>query len=70
MTEAYWRDGNNELRAVEVNTAPAGMLSSLNIAGLMARMYDIVRNVVIPARISVRTVVLAGLNPNYFLSIV
>ena len=54
--------------AVEVKTAPAGMSSSLNIAGLMARMYDIVRNVVMPAIISVRMVVLAGSNPKSFLS--
>lgn len=34
----------------------------------MARMYDIVRNVVMPAIISVRMVVLAGSNPKSFLS--
>ena len=54
----------------KVNTAPAGMLISLKIAGLMARIYDIVRNVVMPAIISVRTVVLLGSKPNSFLSIV
>ena len=46
--------------AVEVKTALTGILSSLNIVGLIASMYDIVRNVVIPARIPVLTVVLVG----------
>ena len=56
-------------RAVDVNTDPAGISSAANILGLTARMYDIVRNVVIPAMISVRTVVFVGSNPNNFFSI-
>ena len=56
-------------RAVDVNTAPPGIPSRIpNIAGFTARMYDIVRNVVIPATISVLTVVLVGSKPNNFLS--
>jgi hypothetical protein len=56
--------------AVDVNMAPAGMPSSLlNIAGFTARMYDIVRKMVIPARISVRIVVSFGLKPNSFVSL-
>ena len=44
--------------AVDVNTEPIGIPSSSpNIVGLTARIYDIVRNVVIPATISVRIVV-------------
>jgi hypothetical protein len=47
-----------EAKAVAVKTAPAGMPSSrLNIPGFTARMYDMVRKVVIPARISVRRLV-------------
>ena len=42
--------------AVAVNTAPFGMPSMLlNMLGLTARIYAIVRKVVIPATISVRT---------------
>ncbi len=56
---------------VEVKTDPAGIPSSSeNIAGLTARIYDIVRNVVIPARISVLTVVFVESNPKSLLSIV
>ena len=59
-----------EASAVAVNTAPAGMPSSrLNILGFTARMYDMVRKVVIPASISVRSVVTDGSNPKIFFSI-
>jgi hypothetical protein len=58
-------------KAVEVNTAPPGIPSrALNIAGFTARMYDMVRNVVTPATISVLTVVCSGLNPNNFFNII
>ena len=57
-------------KAVAVNTAPAGMPGSrLNIPGLTAKMYDIVRKVVIPAKISVRTVVVFGSKPKSFVSL-
>lgn len=65
--------GSSIIRPTRISTgaiAPAGMLISLKIAGLMARIYDIVRNVVMPAIISVRTVVLLGSKPNSFLSVV
>lgn len=65
--------GSSIIRPTRISTgaiAPAGMLISLKIAGLMARIYYIVRNVVMPAIISVRTVVLLGSKPNSFLSIV
>ena len=51
-------------RAVEVNTAPPGMPSKAqNMLGFTARMYDMVRNVVIPAIISLRIVVCDGSKP-------
>lgn len=57
-------------RAVAVKTAPAGIPSRVeNIPGLTARIYDIVRNDVIPANISVRTVLFCGSNPNNLFSI-
>ena len=56
--------------AVEVKTAPPGMPSSwLKRDGLTARMYDIVRKVVIPATISLRIVVCDGLNPKSLVNI-
>jgi len=56
---------------VDVNTAPTGMPSSMpNMAGFTARIYDMVRNVVIPAITSVRTVVFSGSKPNNFFNIV
>ena len=59
-------------RAVAVNTAPAGIglsLIALKMSGFTARMYDMVRNVVIPARISVLIVVLVESKPNSFFNI-
>jgi hypothetical protein len=54
-------------KAVAVNTAPAVIPSSrLNIPGLTAKMYDMVRKMVIPAKISVRTVVVFGSKPKSF----
>lgn len=51
--------------AVAVNTEPFGIPSRLeNRLGLTARMYDIVRNDVRPANISVRISVAAGSYPN------
>ena len=46
--------------AVAVNTLPGFKPASLRISGLTARMYAIARNVVNPAIISVRTVVLCA----------
>ena len=58
-------------KAVEVNTDPIGMPSNMpNIVGFTARIYDIVRNVVIPASTSVRIEVTFGLYPNSFFNIV
>ena len=45
-----------DIRAVVVNIAPWGMPSEENICGFTANIYDIVRNDVIPAKISVLTV--------------
>ena len=56
-------------RAVDVNTAPPGISSSPNNEGFTARIYAIVKKVVIPAMISVLTVVLVESNPNSFFSI-
>ena len=61
-----------DARAVAVKTAPPGIglsLSALKMSGFTARIYDIVRNVVIPARISVFTVVFDESKPKSFLSI-
>ena len=61
-----------DARAVAVKTAPPGIglsLSALKMSGFTARIYDIVRNVVIPARISVLTVVFVESKPKSFLSI-
>lgn len=44
--------------AVAVNSAERSMPASLRILGLTISMYDIVRKVMIPANISVRTFVL------------
>lgn len=58
--------------AVAVNTAPPGIGFSFiapKMSGFTARIYDIVRNVVIPAMISVLIVVLVGSKPKSFLSI-
>jgi hypothetical protein len=57
-------------KAVAVNTAPADIPSSWeNIAGLTARIYDIVRKVVIPANTSVRMVVCFGSKPKSFCNV-
>lgn len=56
-------------RAVEVKTAPPGISNLLNMSGLTARIYDMVRKMVIPAIISVRTLCEARSNPKSFLSI-
>jgi hypothetical protein len=57
-------------KAVAVKAAPADMPSKIpNMAGLTARIYDMVKNVVMPAMISVRTLVSFGLNPNNFVNI-
>ena len=59
-------------RAVAVNTASFGMPLSaraLKMLGLTARMYAIVRNVVIPAITSVLTFIVFLLNPNNLFSI-
>lgn len=56
-------------RAVAVNTALVGIPCDSNaekMLGLTARMYAMVRNVVIPAMISVRTECFAGFSPNVF----
>lgn len=58
-----------EAVAVAVNTAPLSMPVTPSMLGFTARMYDIVRNVVIPARISVLTCMECELNPNNFCSI-
>ena len=57
-------------RAVEVNTAPSGMFNSLKMLGLTARMYDMVRKIVIPAIISVRRLCCFESKPKSLLSIV
>ena len=60
-------------RAVAVKTASVGMpwsARALKIPGFTAKMYAMVRNVVMPAMISVRMLVVLGSNPNTFLSIV
>ena len=41
---------------VAVKIAPAGIPAADKMAGLTARIYDMEKNVVIPAMISVRTV--------------
>ena len=57
-------------KAVAVKAAPIGIPSKAeNIIGLTARIYDMVRNVVIPARTSVFTVVCLGSNPKSLVSI-
>ena len=57
-------------KAVDVNTAPEGIPSNNeNIAGLTAKMYDIVRNIVIPAITSVRTDIFDASNPNNLFNI-
>ncbi len=55
--------------AVAVNTEPAGIPQAVNMLGFTARMYAIVRNVVIPAIISVLSLFLVGSNPNSFCNI-
>jgi hypothetical protein len=55
---------------VEVNTAPLGIPSkSPNIVGFTARIYDMVRNVVIPATISRRMVVFVWSKPKSLFNI-
>src|SRR6187401_162317 len=49
---------------VAVSTAPASIPAADNTAGCTKMMYAIVRNVVVPARISVRMVVPAAESPN------
>jgi len=49
-----------EDKAVAVNTAPPFMPVWDNMDGFTARIYDIVRNVVTPARISVEIFIVAG----------
>ena len=59
-------------RAVAVNVAGVSIPSGARLEkmlGLTARMYDMVRKVVIPAMISVLTLCLAGSNPNSFCNI-
>ena len=54
-------------RAVAVKTAEVGIpfsASAEKMLGLTARMYAIVRKVVTPAMISVRTLLTEGSNPN------
>jgi len=53
-----------DARAVAVKTPPALMPVWLSIPGFTARMYDIARNVVIPATISFCTEVLRSCNLN------
>ena len=56
--------------AVAVKAAPMGIPSRFpNMAGLTAKIYDIVKKVVIPATISTRTDVSFELNPNNFVNI-
>ena len=53
--------------AVAVNTAPFGISAMLlNMLGLTASMYAIVRKVVIPARTSVLTEFFCGSKPKSF----
>ena len=59
--------GSADMRTVVVNNAPLSIPVSLRILGLTAKMYAMVRNVVIPAMTSVRIVVSFGLKPNSFL---
>ncbi len=56
--------------AVAVNRAPLSIPAALNILGFTTRMYDIVRKVITPATISVRTVVLCCVNLNIFSNII
>ena len=54
-------------RAVAVNTEPVGIPGSAEkMPGLTAKIYDIVRKVVIPARISVLTELTFGSKPKAF----
>ena len=55
--------------AVAVKTAPSGM-SPENMLGFTAKIYDMVRKVVIPAIISVRGVVSLGFRPNSFFNMI
>ena len=59
-------------RAVDVNIEPpkfSSAGSAVKMSGLTARMYDMVRNVVIPATISVRRLCFFESKPKSFLSI-
>jgi hypothetical protein len=51
---------------VVVNTAPLSIPASARMLGFTARIYAIVRNVVIPARTSLFTVIVFGSNPKIF----
>ena len=54
-------------RAVAVNTEPVGIPGSAEkMPGLTAKIYDMVRKVVIPARISVLTELTFGSKPKAF----
>ena len=54
-------------RAVAVNTEPVGIPGSAEkMPGLTAKIYDIVRKVVIPAKISVLTELTFGSKPKAF----
>ena len=57
-TNAIRSDPNMATKAVAVNTAPVDIPSRTeNMPGFTASIYDIVRNDVIPANISVRMLV-------------
>ena len=53
-------------QAVVVNKAPLSIPVSESIAGLTAKIYDMARNEVMPAIISVRIFIVAGSNPTHF----
>jgi len=59
----------NAANAVAVNTAPESIPAADRILGFTARIYAIVMNVVIPARISVFTSVLFSESLNIFSNI-
>src|SRR5699024_11540413 len=60
---------SSDLNAVASNTAVASIPASLKILGFTANIYAIVINVVIPAIISVFTLVLFSFNLNNFSNI-
>ena len=59
----------NEASTVAVKTAPLSIPDALNTFGFTARIYAMVINVVIPARISVFTVVWFSRSLNSFSNI-